>query len=151
MMDQTLSKPDLVMSTYIRCSQDALWDALIDPDQMSQYHFLSHRVEKEGETVTYYLPDGNPMLVCRGLETDPKTRIAATFEPKWEGGGKPSRTVYLIAVEGDHCRLTLEHYDLTFPVVRGEGVADGWDRWAAGLKTWLETGTAVRFNTAAPS
>jgi hypothetical protein len=45
-------------------------------------------------------------------------------------------------------KLVIEHYDLHFPVVPGEGVADGWERWAAGLKTFLETGAAARFNQA---
>ncbi len=141
-MDQ---KPDFVMQTYIRCSQDALWAALTEADAMGAWHFLADRVEVEGEAYHYYLPNGGRMMTARTLEVEPKRRIAATFEPGWEGGGAPSRTVFLIAEEGDHCRLTVEHYALTYPVVPGEGVADGWARWAAGLKTWLETGASVRF------
>jgi uncharacterized protein YndB with AHSA1/START domain/DNA-binding transcriptional ArsR family regulator len=142
----TDTKPDFVMSTYIRCSQDALWDALTDEVQMARYHFLSADVRREGETYRYLLPGGHPMLTCRTLAAEPKSRIEATFEGHWDGAGAPSRTVFLIRPEGAHCRLTVEHHDLTFPVVPGEGVADGWDRWAAGLKTWLETGEAVRFS-----
>jgi uncharacterized protein YndB with AHSA1/START domain/DNA-binding transcriptional ArsR family regulator len=145
--ETTMSKPDFVMQTFIRCTQDALWDALTDPDQMSEWHFLAQRIEKQGDAYVYQMPGGGEMMTCRALETEPKSRIVSTFEPKWEGGGAPSRTVFLIAPEGDHCKLTVEHYDLTFPVVPGEGVADGWARWAAGLKTWLETGKATRFNT----
>lgn len=138
-------KPDFVMQTYIRCTQDALWDALTDPKQMAQYHFLAHTVEKDGDTFQLYFADGQPMFKSREIETDPKSRIVSTFEPQWDGGGDPSRTVFLIRPEGTHCSLTLEHYGLTFPVVYGEGVADGWARWGAGLKTWLETGHATRF------
>lgn len=143
----TDTKPDFVMQTFIRCSQDALWDALTDPEQMTRYHFLASRVTKEDDTYAYTHDGGGLMLKTRTLETDPKSRIVATFEPHWEGGGKPSKTVFLIAVEGDHCSLTLEHYDLTFPVVPGEGVADGWARWAAGLKTFLESGEVHKFNS----
>ena len=142
-------KPDFVLSTYIRCTQDALWDALTDPDRMARYHFLARRVEREGETYRLSHADGSPMLVSRTLRTEPKSRIESTFEPQWEGGGAPSRTVFLIRPEGEACSLTVEHYDLTHPVVQGEGVADGWARWAAGLKTWLETGETVRFAEAA--
>ena len=143
------AKPEFVLTTYIRCSQDALWDALTDPEQMTRYHFLARRVTREGDRYDYLLPGGGEMLVCRTLAEEPRTRIEATFEPRWEGGGGPSRTVFLLRPEGDHCALTVEHHDLTFPVVQGEGVADGWTRWAAGLKTFLETGEGVRFAEAA--
>ena len=138
-------RPGYVLSTYIRCTQDALWEALTDPVQMAAYHFLADRVERTGERTVYHLPGGDEMLVCETLEAEPKSRLVASFEPRWEGGGAPSRTVFLIAPEGDHYHLTVEHHDLTFPVVEGEGVADGWTRWAAGIKTYLETGESVRF------
>ena len=144
-----MTKPDFVLQTFIRCTQDALWDALTDPAQMTQWHFLAEKVEREGDAFVYTQPGGGEMMTARPLELDPKSRIVSTFEPKWEGGGAPSRTVFLLRSEGTHCSLTVEHYDLTFPVVPGEGVADGWSRWAAGLKTWLETGDAVRFNQGA--
>ncbi|MEL6338221.1 MAG: SRPBCC domain-containing protein [Pseudomonadota bacterium] len=81
------------------------------------------------------------------LATEPKSRMEMSFEPHWEGGGAISRVVYLMVPEGDFVKLTIEHYDLTYPVVLGEGVADGWNRWAAGLKTWLETGEAAHFGS----
>jgi uncharacterized protein YndB with AHSA1/START domain len=143
------AKPDYVLSTYIRCSQDALWAALTEPEEMARYHFLAERVTREGDRYDYRLPDGHEMLVCRTLSEDPKTRIEASFEPRWEGGGGPSRTVFRLRPEGPHVEFTLEHYDLTFPVLHGQGVADGWVRWAAGLKTYLETGRPVRFREAA--
>lgn len=145
------AKPDYVLSTFIRCTQDALWDALTDAEDMARWHFLAHDVRRDGDALEYRFPSGDPMLTCRIVEAVPKTRLVTTFEPRWEGGGAPSRVVYRIAPEGAHCRLTLEHHDLTFPVVPGEGVADGWDRWAAGLKTWMETGEAVRFAEGEPA
>ncbi|MEM7296270.1 MAG: SRPBCC domain-containing protein [Pseudomonadota bacterium] len=147
MLDQE-SKPDFVMQTYIRCGHDALWEALTNAEAMSAYHFLSPQVTREGETYTYQHGDGSVMLVCRTLHTEPKSLIAATFEPHW-GVSDPvpaSRTIYRLTPEAAHMKLVVEHYDLNFPVVPGEGVADGWERWASGLKTYLETGEATRFN-----
>ena len=139
-------KPDFVMQTFIRCTQDALWDALNDPAQMSRYHFLAARVRLDEDTFVYEHDNGDTMMKARTIEADPKSRIVSTFEPEWEGGGAPSKTIFLISVEGPHCSLIVEHYDLTFPVVHGEGVADGWSRWAAGLKTFLESGEVHKFN-----
>ena len=152
MLDRTDedAKPRFVLATYIRCTQDALWDALTDERQMARYHFLAREVRRDGDTYDYRFANGEPMLRCRTLAATPKTRIEATFEPRWEGGGAPSRTVFLLRAEGAACALTVEHYDLAVPAVPGEGVADGWARWAAGLKTFLETGEAVRFADCGP-
>ena len=40
------------------------------------------------------------------------------------------------------CMLTVEHYNLP---AGQEGIGDGWSRTISGLKTWLETGKAVKF------
>jgi len=140
--------PDFVMSTFIRCAPDALWDSLMDPEAWSRFHFMPGRISGDGDVLRFARDDGTPMLVCRRLEAEPKSRLVTTFEPKW-ADIPPSRVVYLIAQEGAHCRLTLAHYGLSFPVVPGEGIADGWERTLAGLKTWLESGQGVRF--AAPA
>lgn len=138
-------KPDFLMQTYIRCTHDALWTALTDPDQMSAYHFMAGKVTHDAGAYTYIRPDGFPMLVQKTLEATPKSRIEATFEPKWDEGIPASRTVFLLIAEGDHMKLVIEHYSLAMPVVAGQGVADGWERWASGLKTFLETGAATKF------
>ncbi len=140
-------KPDFMMQTYIQCSHDALWEALTDPGRMGAYHFMCSKVTHDDGVYSYILSDGNPMLVTRTLKADPKSRIEATFEPKWDENPIPaSRTVFLLIPETGHMKLVVEHSDLAFPVVPGEGVADGWERWASGLKTYLETGQTQRFN-----
>ncbi|NSX55106.1 ArsR/SmtB family transcription factor [Parasulfitobacter algicola] len=137
------TKPDFMMQTYIRCTQDALWHALSDADAATHYHFVANRVEENGDEITYYAPDGTVMLICNTIKTTPKTRLEVSFEPKWSGPDMPaSRAVYLIEPEGPICKLTLEHYDIP---AGQEGVADGWQRMLAGLKTWLETGQDAKF------
>jgi DNA-binding transcriptional ArsR family regulator/uncharacterized protein YndB with AHSA1/START domain len=137
-----MSKPDFVMQTYIRCTQDALWAALTDATAHSAYNFLSSAVHRDGDALHFNMPDGTEMLVCRETALDPKTRIASTFEPKWAPGIPVSQIVYLIAVEGPFCALTLEHYNIP---PGADGIADGWARTLSGLKTWLETGETQKF------
>lgn len=146
MQTEPKAKPDFVLSTYIRCTQDALWDALTDPDAISAWHFVSPKVTRQGNAFTYLTPEDGTMMVCRTLEVEPKRRIVSTFEPHWAEGIPASRTVFHLIPEARHMKLVVEHFDLHFPVVPGEGVADGWERWASGLKTYLETGTPARFN-----
>lgn len=140
-----MTKPEFMMQTCIRCSQDALWAALEDEKAIVNYHFMQIAGTRDGDTVHLKFLDGTPMLSNRLIRAEPKSLMECTFEPHWEGGGAPSRVIYRIAAEGDHCQLTIEHYGLAFPVVQGEGVADGWARWADGLKSWLETGQPARF------
>ncbi|PWR04200.1 ArsR family transcriptional regulator [Meridianimarinicoccus roseus] len=141
----TPTKPDFVMTTFIRCTQDALWQALSDPDAVRQFHFMASHAEMRGDAMVSYTPDGAEMLVCRVTEATPMTRLVTTFEPKWDAAAVTSTVVYLIAPEGDHCRLTIQHYGLQYGA---DGVGEGWARWASGLKTWLETGTPARFGAA---
>ena len=136
------TKPDYVLATHIRCTQDALWAALTEAEAAARYHPFTPDAVREGDAIVYKLPDGSDMLVCREERLDPKTRIEATFEPRWSPGIPVSRFVWTIASEGETCRLTLEHYDIP---PGGEGYAEGWERLVAGLKTWLETGETARF------
>lgn len=143
-LEGQMSKPDFVMSTFIQCTQDALWDALTDAETAAAYNFMAARVERAGNRLIYYTPDGNEMLTCSESKLDPKSRIESTFEPAWEGPGMAkSRFVYLIEPQAAFCKLTVEHYDIP---AGQEGVADGWGRTFAGLKTWLETGATVKYS-----
>ncbi|MEM9715654.1 MAG: metalloregulator ArsR/SmtB family transcription factor [Pseudomonadota bacterium] len=138
-------KPDFVLETLIRTNQDTLWAALIDPKEMEKYHFFSNKIECADGAYSYYNSDDKTVaMICREISTKPKSEIVSTFEPQMEGDGKPSKTIFRISPEGNVCKLTVEHYNVTFPVVVGEGIHDGWSRWAAHLKTYLETGKAIK-------
>lgn len=142
-------KPDFIMETFIRTTQDRLWDALTDPENVIHYHFVKCRGEgamsKEGDRMSYVGPDGGEMLAHTVRAIDPKSRIDVTFEPNWTGEAMThSRCVYLIEPQGTFCKLTLEHYDLP---ADQPGISDGWARTISGLKTWLETGQDVQFAT----
>ena len=140
-------KPDFRMETYIRCTQDALWDALTTPEGGINYHFMADRIEKDGNTFTYYTPEGGVMLICTEIELNPKSKIVSTFEPRWGGEDQPhSKFAYLIEVDGPYCKLALEHYDIP---AGHDGVKEGWHRMLAGLKTYLETGVPMKFGPAA--
>lgn len=141
----TLAKPDFVMQTFIRCTHDALWDALTNPDSMASYHFACDTVTgraEEGDSIQFILPDGNAMLSQSFTKVEPKSRIETTFEPHFFGPDAPgSNMVYLVEPQGPTCKLTIEHYDIP---TGQDGVAEGWARLAASLKSWLETGTGMK-------
>jgi len=137
--------PDFVHQTFIRTTQEALWEALTRSDQLARYHFACDTVEGDGAvgmSTRMLRADGSVMLTQTTLAMEPKTRLEMTFEPNWfKGDNKPSRIVFLIEPEGDHCKLTCEHYGLP---AGQEGVREGWARFTASLKSWLETGEPIK-------
>ncbi len=141
-------KPDLMMSTYINCTHDALWEALTKGDLIAQYHFSCDTVrgnyENPGDTVDYMFSHDPEavMLSNRVISIDPKTRIEMLFAPSWGEDETPSRCVYLVEPTSSGMKLTVEHYDLP---ASQPNIADGWTRFIAGLKTFMETGETHRF------
>ncbi|MEL6958333.1 MAG: SRPBCC domain-containing protein [Pseudomonadota bacterium] len=144
-----MTKPDFMMQTFIDCTHDALWDALTKGELMGQYHFGCEKIEgdheKPGDQIDMYFPPemgGGVMLSNRVISIDPKSRIEMSFAPGWNEEPSESRCVYLLEPEPRGMKLTIEHYELT---EADGGVEEGWARFAAGLKSWLETGSTVRF------
>ncbi len=137
-----MSKPDFMMQIFIRCTQDALWDALTDPVQMAAYHFMCNDVRLEDDTYRWVLPNGDNMFEQKPISIEPKSRIEASFVPHFMGPDAPaSRSVFLIEPQGDTCKLTIEHYEMA---PGQEGFAEGWARLASSLKSYLETGTGIQ-------
>lgn len=137
-------KPDFVHQTSIRCTQDALWDALTKADQIAAYHFMVDSVTGDaalGVPTDHFRRDGSLMLRQTATCLDPKTRIEMNFQPHWGDSSKASRIVFLIQPEGAHCLLTCEHYEIP---EGQDGVKEGWARHIASLKSWLETGQPIK-------
>ncbi|MHA6325441.1 ArsR/SmtB family transcription factor [Roseivivax sp. CAU 1753] len=139
-------KPDFVMSTFIDCTHDALWDALTRGASIAEYHFACSDVTGDytapGDTVVCRFPNGDPLLTNRVLSIDPKTRIELEFAPSWGGDDTPSRCIYLLEPQSSGMKLTVEHFDIP---ASQTGIADGWARLFSGLKTYVETGKGHRF------
>jgi DNA-binding transcriptional ArsR family regulator/uncharacterized protein YndB with AHSA1/START domain len=139
-------RPDFVLETFIRTTADRLWNAIVDPDTVKQYHFAAAMPRGSFETggrVEFMTPDGGIMLAGDIIEADPPRRLDMTFEPGWMGpGAKASRCVYEIADMGETCKLTILHYDIP---EGQDGVRDGWARVASSMKSFLETGKPLAF------
>lgn len=139
-------RPDFVMATFIDCSHDALWQALTRGEMISRHHFASSDVRGDldavGDTLDHRSDAGDPMLTNRVIAIEPKSRIEMSFEPHWGEDTTASRCVYLLEPQTTGMKLTVEHYAL--PEAQA-GVHEGWARFLAGLKTYMETGRSHRF------
>lgn len=143
--------PDLVMETFINCTQDALWAALTEGEQIAHYHFPNlvgqGGLHAKGDTLDMVGGDGNVILRHKLIEATPKTRLDVTFEPKWDKDVTDhSKCSFIITpgagAGGTPCKLRLEH----FSIPEGHsGVNEGWARVLSGLKSYLETGEDTHF------
>jgi len=142
----SLEKPDLVLSTFINCSHDALWDALTRGDLIGHYHPFCAQVTGAhtvpGDDIDMHYEAGGVMLSNRVLSISPKDRIEMTFQPGWGDNLPHSRCVYMLEPRPEGMKLTVEHYEISEGT---EGFNEGWTRFLSSLKTWLETGKTHRF------
>lgn len=132
-------KPDYMLQTYIRATQDALWDALINPEKTRHYYYGARIVSdlKPGGVFKYVDADGGLMLDGELVEITPKSRIVSTFIPTWVENAPSTRVVFEIEPMGEICKFTITHHDYE---KSKSGADNGWPLIAAGLKTLLETG-----------
>lgn len=139
-------KSDFVLQTYIRTTQDALWDALINPEKTALYYYKARiRTDlKAGGPFQYFGADGGLMIDGEVIEVTPKSRIVSTFLATWVDKPKPTRVTFEIEPLGDLCKLTLTHHDYK---ESGSGAENGWKPVVDGLKTLLETGKPLRIPT----
>lgn len=141
-------RPDFMMETFIRTTPDKLWEALTDPELITRYHFAHAAVHGNfaaGEPYEYKFADGSSMLSGEIISADPPRRLEMSFLPGWLGpNAAKSRHVYDIEATGELSKLTIRHYDLP---ENQHGVREGWAKIAASLKSYLETGEALHFDS----
>ncbi len=143
--DQTMAgKPDFILETYIKTTQDALWEALTNPERTALYYFgtrLNSNLEVGGP-FQYLQPDGGVMLDGKVVEISPKTKIVSTFIAAWAGNNEATHVTFELTPVGENVKFTITHHD----VARAPGgVADGWAQIASSLKSLLETGKPLVF------
>jgi uncharacterized protein YndB with AHSA1/START domain len=153
---------------YIKATPQAIWDALTKPEWTVRYGYAP-LVEYDLRAGGSYraLPNQgmkamgvtDPIIDGEVLEADAPRRLVQTWrmlmEPRLAAEGFTRLTVLIEPVRGGVTRLTLEH-DLTgapqlASLVAGEhesrGAGGGWNEVLSGLKTLLETGQQLPFQS----
>jgi DNA-binding transcriptional ArsR family regulator/uncharacterized protein YndB with AHSA1/START domain len=143
-----LRTPSHVYQTYIRCTPEAAWNAIVDGDQTVHY-FYGTRVEstwKPGEPIRYLAPDGSVIADGEVIAFDPPHRVEMTFLPHWdpelEAEG-PARTAWIVDAAEGLTRVTVEYYDLPAHGKQAPDFMSGIPFIVAGMKTLLETGSPI--------
>jgi uncharacterized protein YndB with AHSA1/START domain len=138
-----------VYVTYIRTTQQRLWDALTtDTEFMKQYWFGVHCVSQwsQGSPWRMVHPDGTVGDSGEILASDPPRRLVI----RWRNERRPE-----LAAEGDSvCTIELEpsgtaiRLSITHSIERDpskfiDAVSGGWPKIMSNLKSLLETGSIV--------
>lgn len=134
--------------TYIRTTQQKLWDALLNPEFQRQYWFGMHQEceWKKGSEWRMRFPDGRIADQGEVLDIDPPKRAVIRwrneFKPELKAEGF-SRATYELESVGDTVKLTITHEIEGTSTKFIQAVSGGWPKVLASLKSLIETGRAL--------
>ena len=137
-----------VYVTYIRTTQQKLWDALLKPEFQRTYWFGMHQEcdWKKGSSWKIVFEDGRIADSGEILEIDPPRRVVFTwrneFKPELKAEGH-ARATYELEVVGETVKLTITHEIDRDGSQFIQAVSGGWPKVLSGLKSLLETGQAL--------
>ena len=135
-----------VYVTYIRCSAEKLWSALLQPEFTKQYWFGMHMQSewKVGSAWNLVFADGRVGDTGEVLEIDPPRRLVVRwhneFRPELKAEG-PAKCVFELEPAGEVVKLTITHSSAKPNSKLIVAVSGGWPKILSNLKSLLETGT----------
>ena len=150
-----------VYAIYIMTTPEKLWQALTDGDFSANYWF-GFRVKSDWKTGSpIYVRnadflEGKGNLEGKVIACDPPRRLTYTFtrpaDPLAAQRKGPSQVTYEITPVGPMVKLTLTHenllpQDLEKQTNTLRGINNGWPAILSSLKSLLETGQPLSFET----
>ncbi len=140
-----MSASKFIYVTYIRTTQEKLWDALLKPEFSKQYWFGCHQecTWEQGAEWKLMFPDGTLGDQGKVLEIDKPRRLVLEwrnqFRPELHAEGASRCTMELETVDAA-VKLTVTH-EIDAPESKFiEAVSGGWPKILSSLKSLLETG-----------
>jgi uncharacterized protein YndB with AHSA1/START domain len=154
---------------YIHATPEAIWDAITQPDWSRRYGYavpVDYDLKPGGKFRAYANEGmksfpGIPDVVIDGevLECDPPRRLVQTWRmcmtPELKQEGFTRLTYEIASGRGGVSRLTVTHDVSDAPMIaralagqaEGEGAGGGWSEVLSGIKTLLETGQPLPFQS----
>lgn len=134
-----------VYETFVRCTPEQAWKAIIDGEQTQQY-FFGGRVEsdwKVGSAINYVDPSGNLTSSGAILEVEPQAHLKSTWKPGWLADAQPSVVSWDVQSMDSSTLVTLTHTDIDDALFESAQMGAGWVFVLSSLKSLLETGEAL--------
>jgi uncharacterized protein YndB with AHSA1/START domain len=154
---------------YIKATPQAVWDAITNPEWTRQYGYaplVEYDVRPGGKFRAY--PNegmkrfpGTPDMILDGevLEANPPSKLVQTWrmlmDPSLAAEGFTRLTYEIEEARGGVTKLTVTHDVSDAPKLaallagerESEGAGGGWNEVLSGLKTLLETGAPLPFQS----
>ena len=148
-----MPKPEFIYVTYIETTPEKLWQALTSSEFSRRYWFNTELQSdfKVGSPFALVM-NGTTTDVGEILEADPPRRLSYTFHHVLNETARkepPTKVVFTLEPHGNLVKLTLTHENFAVGSELLDGVSKGWPAILAGLKSLLETGTALAIPIAA--
>jgi uncharacterized protein YndB with AHSA1/START domain len=142
-----MRKPEFVYVTYIETTPEKLWEALTSSEFSKRYWFNTELKSdwKVGSPFALVM-DGTTTDVGEILAADRPRRLSYTFHHVLSEAARrerPTTVTFNLEPHGKLVKLTLTHEDFEQGSVILEGISKGWPAILSGLKTLLESGTAL--------
>ena len=139
--------PSFVYVTYIETTPEKTVGSA-DQQRFHQTLLVRHRgqIRLEGRLALRVGHDGTTTDVGEILEADPPRRLSYTFHHLMTEEGRkepPTKVVFNIEPHGNLVKLTLTHEGFAEGSKLLDAVSKGWPAILSGLKTMLESGTAL--------
>jgi uncharacterized protein YndB with AHSA1/START domain len=142
-----MKKPEFVYVTYIETTPEKLWEALTSNEFARAYWFGTElRTDWRVGSPFALVNDGTTTDIGEILEFDPPRRLSYTFQHVWKDelrNDQPTKVVFAIEPHGTLVKLTLTHEGFEGADRLLSAVSGGWPAILSGLKSLLETGTAL--------
>jgi uncharacterized protein YndB with AHSA1/START domain len=157
-----------IYRVYIRATPEAIWDAVTKPEWTVKYGYapvVEYDLQPGGAFQAHanegMLALGCPEIISDGevIESDPPRKLVQTYRmtmtPAMAAEAFTQLTYDIEPVRGGVTKLTVTHDVTGAPmwaaVMRGEsesgGAGGGWSEILSGLKTLLETGQQLPFQS----
>jgi len=146
-----MTNPDYVYVVVIAATPEEVWKGLTSPEFTKQYW---HKTEvksdfKAGSVIEFLTEDGH--VGCEGeiLDVDYASELSFTWQfPRNPETSKepPSRVTFRLEPIASGTRLTVVHDQFPENSKMYDLVQPGWPLVICGLKTLLESGTAIDFS-----
>ena len=148
-----MRKPEFVYVTDIETTPEKLWQALTSSEFSRRYWFNTELQSdfKVGSPFALVM-NGTTTDVGEILEADPPRRLSYTFHHVLNEQARkepPTKVVFNLERHGNLVKLTLIHENFAEGSKLLDGISKGWPAILSGLKSLLESGTALAIPIAA--
>ncbi|HEY9733456.1 MAG TPA: SRPBCC family protein [Drouetiella sp.] len=141
-----MTKVEFVYTTYIKSTQQKVWDALTTPEFTRQYWGceLTSDWKKGSSWHSVRNADGQTNMIGKVLESSPIDELSFSWHlPDSNQESDQSRVTYKLETIADTVKLMVIHDKLESGSTMATNISQGWPLVLSSLKSFLETGTAL--------